>query len=313
MLFNNITLIRIIIEVGLFIMKFKKSLSLLTVIIITLALVASAYGIFSSEGKGKYEFKSLHGETVQVYGKGLYKNESVSMAAQARAQDVVTLCIGIPLLIGALYLSRKELLKGKLLLAGMLGYFLYTYASYSFYAMYNPMFLVYVLLMSASFFAFILTMMSFDLENMSSYFSPKLQVKFIGGVLIFVAVAVGLMWLKRIATPLMNGVMPTELEHYTTLIIQALDLGFVVPTAILAGVLLIKRKPFGYLLSSVMIIKESTLLIVIIAMLIGQILAGVQIGLVEIVMFSLFTLMVIYCLVLIMKNIKESNHEVREL
>ena len=290
-------------------MKFKKSLSLLTGIIIALALIASAYGVFSSEGQDKYEFKSLHGDTVQVHGKGLYKNESVSMAAQAKAQDVVTLCIGIPLLIGALYLSRKELLKGKLLLAGMLGYILYTYASYSFYAMYNPLFLVYVLLMSASFFAFTLSMISFDLGNISSYFSPKLQVKFIGGVLIFVAAAVGLMWLKRIATPLLNGIVPTELEHYTTLIIQALDLGFVVPTAILSGVLLIKRKPFGYLLASVMIIKESTLLIVIIAMLISQIIAGVQIGFIEIVMFSLFTLMVIYCLVLIMKNIKEPCKE----
>jgi hypothetical protein len=289
-------------------MKFKKSLSLLTVIIIALSLFSSAYGVFSSEGQGKYEFKSLHGEKVQVYGKGLYKNESVSMAAQARAQDMVTLCIGIPLLIGALYLSRKELLKGKLLLAGMQGYFLYTYASYSFYAMYNSLFLVYVLLMSVSFFAFTLTMLSFDLESIGSYFNPKLQVKFIGGVLIFVAVAVALMWLKRIATPLVNGVMPTELEHYTTLIIQALDLGFVVPAAILAGILLMKRNPFGYLLASVMIIKESTLLIVIIAMLVGQILAGVEIGIVEIVMFSLFTLMVICCLVLIMKNIKESGY-----
>lgn len=288
-------------------MKFKKSISLLTVIIVILSIIASAYGVFSSGGQGGFEFRSIHGEMVKVYGKGLYANESISMASQAIAQDMVTLCLGIPILIMALIIARKGMLKGKLLLGGMLGYFLYTYASYSFYAMYNSMFLVYVILMSVSFFAFTLTMMSFNIESISSSFKPKLPVKFIGGVLIFVAVLVGLMWLKRVLTPLTNGSIPEGLEHYTTLIIQALDLGFVIPAGILGGILIIKRKAFGYLLASVIIIKEAALLIVIIAMLISQMNAGVGIGLPELVMFPLFTLMVIYCLYLIMKNVIEER------
>jgi hypothetical protein len=288
---------------GLGFMKYKKSISLLTVIIIILALAASAYGIFSRGSSGISEFKSLHGETVKLYGKGLYKNESVSMAAQAIAQDIVTLCLGVPLLAIALGFARKGLLKGRLLLAGMLGYFLYTYGSYSFYAMYNSLFLIYVALMSLSFFAFTLTLMSVDVEKMNTSFKPRLPVKFIGGVLIFVAVLVALMWLKRIAVP---GV-PEGLEHYTTLIIQALDLGFVLPSAVLAGVLIIKRKAFGYLLSSVIIVKEATLLTVIIAMLISQLAAGVKVGVPELVMFPLFTLLVVYCMYLIMKNIKEEK------
>lgn len=292
-------------------MKFKKSTSVLAAIIIFLAMLASGYGVFSSEVSGKYEIKSFRGETVQLYGKGLYKNESVSMAAQAIAQDVVTLCLGVPLLIAALVLARKGMLKGRLLLAGILGYFLYTYASYSFYSMYNSLFLIYVCLMSASFFAFLLTMMSFDLDNMNSYFNPKLPVKFIGGVLIFIAVAVGLMWLKRIVPPLIAGNIPEGLEHYTTLIIQAMDLGFLLPAGILAGVLLIKRKAFGYLLASVLIIKQAALLAVIIAMLIGQAVAGVKVGLAEFVMFPLFAMLVIYCMFLILKNVQEPSYNMK--
>lgn len=284
-------------------MKFKKSISLLTCIIIILALVATAYGIFSKDGQGMAQFKSLHGETVKLYGRGLYKNESVSMAAQAIAQDIITLCLGIPVLMIALGLARKGLLKGKLLLTGMLGYFLYTYTSYSFCAMYNSLFLIYVALMSLSFFAFTLTLMSFNIEEMDTSFNSKLPVKFIGGVLIFVAILVALMWLKKIATP--N--VPEGLEHYTTLIIQAMDLGFVVPAAILAGILIIRRKAFGYLLSSVMIIKEAALLIVIVAMLVSQMAAGIKIGASEIVIFPLFTLIIIYCMYLIMKNVKEEK------
>lgn len=286
-------------------MKFKKSITVLTGIIIVLALISSSYGVFSSGGQGKIEFKSLHGEVVQVYGKGLYKNESVSMASQAIGQDIVTLCLGIPLLVAALVLARKGTLKGRLLLTGILGYFLYTYASYSFLAMYNSLFLIYVVLMSASFFAFTLTMMSYDIQNIGSYFSPKLPARFIGGVLIFIAVAVGLMWLKRIITPLTAGTVPEGLEHYTTLVIQALDLGFVLPVGILSGVLLIKRNAFGYLVSSVIIIKEAALLTVIVAMLITQRASGVQVGAAEFIIFPLFALLVIYCMFLILKNVKE--------
>ncbi|WP_215144046.1 hypothetical protein [Exiguobacterium qingdaonense] len=283
-------------------MKFRKSITILTLAIGVLALIASVYGVFSSAGQKGIEFTSLHDEVVKLHGGGLYKNESVSMVAQAVAQDVVTLCFGVPLLMVALILTRKGLLKGKLLFAGILGYFLYTYVSYTFYAMYNSLFLVYVAIMSCSFFAFTLTMISFDLKKMHTQFSSKLPVKFIGSVLIFIALLVALMWLE-----MLTHRVPDGLDHYTTLVIQALDLGFVVPIAILSGVLLMKRNAYGYLLSSVIIVKEAALLIAIIAMLIGQKNSGVNVGVIESILFPLFLAIVIFCLYLMMKNIKEGK------
>jgi hypothetical protein len=285
--------------------KYTKTISLLVLCIVVLSLAASAYGIFSSQGSGEYQFKSLNGQTVSIYGQGLYKNDSVSMAAQAKGQDIVTMIVGIPLLIVSLYLSRKGLLKGRLLLTGTLGYFLYTYISYSFLSMYNSLFLIDVMLMSVSFYAFTLSMMSFDIQNLSSHFNENLPVKFIGGFLIFTATAIGMMWLGIIIPPLTNGTLPSSLEHYTTLVIQAMDLGFVVPTAIISGILLIKRKAFGYLLASVVIIKASTMLTAISVMIIEQAYAGVQMGLEALVMFPVFNLLTIVCLVLILRNIKE--------
>lgn len=286
-------------------MKYKNLISILIVCIVVLSLSASLFGLFSSEGKGQYEFNSINGEMVKIYGKGLYKNDSVSVAAQGIAQDIVTLVLGIPLLTVSLLLTRKGLLKGKLLLTGTLGYFLYTYISYTFLWMYNPLFLVYVILMSASFFAFTLTMMSFDIESLKSAFSQKLPVKFIGGFLLFFAAAIGLMWIGMIVSSLTNNTTPSGLGHYTTLVIQGMDLGFIVPTAILSAVLLLKRKPYGYLLSSIIIIKGLTMGTALTAMIIGQAYAGVKMSIPEMTLFPLFNLMIIYCLVLIMKNIKE--------
>jgi len=108
-------------------MKYKKSITTLVLIIFILATLACSYGIFSRDISNKKEFKAVSGQTVKFYAKGLYKNDSVSCGSQAVGQDIVTLIIGLPLLLISLFMYRKNLLKGKLLLAGTLGYFLYTY------------------------------------------------------------------------------------------------------------------------------------------------------------------------------------------
>ncbi|MCL6573209.1 MAG: hypothetical protein K6T88_16250 [Bacillus sp. (in: Bacteria)] len=288
-------------------MKNQKSINLLVLFIAILSIVGTVYAIASNQGPGEYEYKSVFGETVSLYGEGLYKHDSISMASQAIAQDYVTLFLGIPLLLFSLFLSRKGLLKGKLLLTGTLGYFLYTYASYSFLSMYNSMFLAYVLLMSASFFAFTLSMMSFDIPKLPQYFNEKLPVKFIGGFFLFVSFVFAMMWLGKIVPSLFNDTAPDGLEQYTTLVIQALDLGFVIPVSIIAGILLIKRKPFGYLLAAVITLKDVTLLTALSAMIFLQIIAGVEISMAVVAILLLFNIIVIYIMFLILKNVKEGS------
>lgn len=286
-------------------MKNQRAISILVFVITIFSIMATSYAIFSNQGVGEYKYISIFGDTVLIYGKGLYKHDSVSMAAQAIAQDYVTLFFGVPLLVFSLYLYRKGLLKGHLLLTGTLGYFLYTYVSYSFLSMYNSMFLVYVILMSASFFAFLLAMMSYEIAKLPLFFKEKLPVRLIGGFLLFASFIFGMMWLGKVVQPLINHTSTEGIDHYTTLVIQALDLGFVVPVGIVSGLLLIKRKPFGYLLSSVIIIKDITLITALSAMIFLQIRAGVEVSLAVIGLVLLLNIFVIYLLVTILKNVNE--------
>lgn len=289
-------------------MKNRKTITILASLIAIFSLIAAAVGIFSSGGPGRHGFTSVHGETVMLYGRGLYQNDSVSMASQAMAQDVVTILLGIPMLIVSLSLFRKGTLKGKILLGGILAYFLYTYISYSFTSMYNCLFLMDVALMSLSFFAFVLVMMSFDMNALAESFGKKMPVKSIAGFLLFLGTAIGLMWLGKIAAPFMTGAAPAGLEHYTTMVIQAMDLGFIVPVSILSGILLLKRKVFGLLLSSIICVKGLTMLTALTAMIIGQLLSGVQVSMVEIILFPAFNLIVIAVLAALLKNIKEPSN-----
>ncbi len=287
--------------------KYKKSINILAILIATLALVACFAGLFSGSGTGEYEFKSINNEIVKIHGSGLYKNDSVSVAAQGIAADFITLVMGIPLLLISLFLTNKNSFRGRLLLTGTLGYFLYTYMSYAFLWMYNRFFIVYVILMSLSLYALILSMMSFDIEKISSHFKKSLPVKFLGGFQLFVAFAIGMLWLEKIAPSVFQEAVPAGLEHYTTLVIQGMDLGIVVPTAVLSGMLLIRRKPFGYLLSSVIILKGITMLTAISAMMINMALHSVKMSIAEIIIFPLFTLLAVMSLIILMKNIKETD------
>ena len=80
-------------------MKYRKIISFLVLLIVILSLVTSISGIFYSDSNEVFQFKSIFGETIEVYSKGIYKYNSISLVAQGIAQDIVTMVLGIPLLL----------------------------------------------------------------------------------------------------------------------------------------------------------------------------------------------------------------------
>ena len=283
-------------------MAVKNLNNVLVLLIIVLSIIASAYGFFSDNIV--YENKTIetiNGESVSLYGKGLYYNDSVSLAAQARAQDIITLIIGIPILIISLFLSNRNSIRGKLLLTGTVGYFLYTYASYSFFMMYNKFFLIYVALMSLSLICFIINISSQELKNLEKHYKQNFPRKYIGIFTIIMGIIICLLWLSLIIPSIKKA--PDVLEHYSTLVIQAMDLGFIFPLAVISGILLIKNKSLGYLLSSIVIIKGFTLTLAIVMMIVFMFFAGVNVDIIEIVIFTSFSIVCIINLYIIQKNI----------
>lgn len=279
----------------------------LSILIATLAIIVAGLGVFWQGEGQKSEFLTLHGEAVTIQGHGLYQYETVSIAAQAIAQDVVTLLVGIPLLVVSMILFKKGSLQGKLLLSGTLAYFLYTYASFAFGAAYNILFLVYVSLFSLSLFAFIFALTEIDIPTLPKHFSSGLPRRTIAIFLFVVGSFLLLAWLGRIVPALLANQPPLGLESYTTLIIQALDLGLVMPIAFLSGILLWKKSAWGYLLSSIVLIKGVTLALAVSAMAVNMILAGVQVSTGELIMFPSIAIVSGGMTVVLLRNITESG------
>lgn len=235
----------------------NPALKWLIPLIFVLALFAALAGVWPATGT-PYPLTTFRGEEVTINARGLYYWDTVSMVAQMQANDLVTLLLGLPLLAISFWLTLRGSLRGRLLLAGTLGFILYTYITMMVGAHYNALFLVYVALFSLSLFAFVLVMMSFDLPALPAHFSEKLPRGWIAGLLFFAAVFLSLAWLGRIAATFApNAVL--ALENTTSMFIQVMDLGIVVPVCVLSGVLLLRRRPWGYLLAAVGLVKFMTL------------------------------------------------------
>jgi len=287
-------------------MKNQSTLRWLIPLVGLLALFAATMGLLYQRPGQPYAYTNHRGETVLINGQGLYFYDTVSSAAQQQGNDFVTVTVGLPLLVVSSWLAFHGSLRGRLLLTGTLGFFLYTYMSMAMLTSYNALFLVYVALFSLSLYAFILSMLSFDLAQLPHHFSEGLPRRWIAGLMFLVGGFLLLAWLGRIVPPLLQGETPV-LENTTTLVIQALDLGLIMPLAILSGVLLLRRSAWGYLLASVTLLKGITLGLGVSAMAINMSLRGVPDSLGIMLPFLVITLLNILMAVLLLKNVSEKR------
>jgi hypothetical protein len=284
-------------------MKMTPALKWLIPLIFVLTLVAALAGLWPAEGT-PYPLTTFRGEEVTINARGLYYWDTVSSTAQMQANDLVALTLGLPLLAVSSWLAWRGSLRGRLLLAGTLGFILYTYITMAFGAQYNALFLVYVALFSLSLFAFVLVMMTFDLQTLPARFSDTLPRGWVAGLLFFAAAFLSLAWLGRIAATFAPGAVPA-LDNTTSMFIQAMDLGLIVPVCILSGILLLRRKPWGYLLASVGLTKFMTLGVAVSLMGLNMARVGVPVSVVELVIFPGMALAGVVMTIILLKHVRE--------
>jgi hypothetical protein len=291
-------------------MNTSKIVVWLSWLIAALALVAATIGLFYQDGGSAFSFTTLRGQTMQIYGQGLYRYDTPITAVGFKAADAVTIVLAIPLLVTSTLLYRRGSLKGGLLLTGVLAYFLYNYGSVAIAAAYNNLFLVYVAIFSASLFGFVLTLTSFDVQVLPFHFSTDIPKR---GISIFLVVSGGilaLVWLVLSVVPaLLQNRAPLEVASYTTFITGVVDIGIVAPALIVVGVLLLRRAPMGYLLATMMLVFTvtlgTTLLTAgIVQLLVGVVTVGQFIGFT--VPFAILTMIAIWLTVVLFRGFSES-------
>ena len=240
-----------------------------------LGLVATLAGLLAPDGSGPATVQSVRGEDVELFGEGLYRRDSLFKGASNVGTDVITLFVAVPLLLWSMLAYRRGSRRGALLLLGALTWFLYVYATYALSVTFNELFLVYVVLASASFFAFVLLWRTIDpapiAERVPDAVRRRTAVLMLAsGLLTF------LVWSLPLLAATVSGDAPKWLDNSSTMVTDALDLAIITPSALLAGMLLRRREPTGYLIAIVLLVLLLILAPAIIAQTISQLAAGID-------------------------------------
>jgi len=147
------------------------------------------------------------------------------------------------------------------LLTGALGYLLYVYATYALGVAYNPLYLAYLALLAASLFGLVAAFAATDRAALAAAAAdPELPHRFLSRFLLTSAGVTAVLWLQPLVTALLQGTAPAGLDVYTTTVTYALDLAVITPAAALAGVLVRRREPLGYLLAAPLLVTLVLLL-----------------------------------------------------
>lgn len=255
-------------------MKNQPALGWLVPLIAILALIAAGAGLFWQSEGSSYTFPTLYGETVQIYGQGLYEHDTVFSVGASQGADLVALFLALPLLIISSVLYHRGSLRGGFLLASALAYYLYYSASLGLVVAYNNLYLVYLALFSASFFAFILSLTMFDLPNLPSRISARLPRRGMAVFMFIAGLGTAFIWLSDVINALSTNGVPEALGVNISLITYTLDVGIIAPATLLAGIQLLRRAPLGYLLTGILTI----MLALVGAMVIGQTIMQLNIG-----------------------------------
>lgn len=265
-------------------MRIRRTVLVLCAVIGTGAAAAAVAGLLASGGSGSYPFETLRGDRVEIWGRGLYRYDTVFTAAGSRATDLVILLLGLPLLGISAAGYRRGNRRAGLLLLGTLGCFLYVYAGYALGAVaHNRLSLLHAVVFSAALWAVVLMFAAFPAAEHGALFpagtprlGPAVLMLASGTVLLVV-------WGAPLLTAALTGSAPPGLGPYSTEFTMVLDLAVIAPAAFVAGVLILRRRPFGYLLALSLLVLEVLLAPLIVAQTVAQLLAGVRFTVPEVI------------------------------
>ncbi len=230
--------------------KKNRALISLNLIIIFLLMIVTICGICSFNTGYSYEVINQYGDTVRMWGTGLYSHDSYFMAPIFIGSDFTMLVITVPLAIITLVKMRKEeSVESYVRNFSILNIILYYSASLAFGVTYNYLHLAYILLFGASFYGVGLLFVKLFAMSYSTNFNYKYSITkgmeiflILSGISLFVA------WLPDIISSLVRGSSLDLIEVYTTSITYVLDMGIISPLMFLTLYLLKKGSFIGYIL-----------------------------------------------------------------
>ncbi len=179
--------------------------------------------------------------------------------------DIVNIFIGLPILLGSMWLAWRGKLIGLLFWPGALFFVLYNYIVYIFAMPLNIAFLLNLALVTASAYTLIDLVANIDGKTIQNRLSGAVPERLSGAVL----AGLGFLFFLRVIGALANALTGQTPISETELALHIADF-LITPAWIIGGVLLWRRKEFGYVIGLGLLFQASMLFIGLIIFLLLQ-------------------------------------------
>ncbi|MEM8807888.1 MAG: hypothetical protein AAGF01_17850 [Cyanobacteria bacterium P01_G01_bin.38] len=198
-----------------------------------------------------------------LYGATIYPTDELFQTFMPN--DVVNLFIGVPILLGSMWLTRRGQLIGLLFWPGALFFMLYNYIAYVFGIPFNVMFLPYLMLVMLSTYTLIGLVASIDRREVKQRILGIVPERTLGGIL----VGLGVLFTLRVVGVMVNALVSQTSIASSEFSVLVADF-LITPAWIVGGVLLWRRETLGYLLGVGLLFQASLLFIALILFMLLQ-------------------------------------------
>jgi hypothetical protein len=171
----------------------------------------------------------------------LYR-DSEAWVREARATDLVTLLIAVPVLAVGMVLALRHSVTARLVATGALAYLAYSYAIFAFSVAPNPLTLLYIATLGTAAWALVLGIWQVDDRPIPMAGGTRQSRRATGAFLLLVPILFAAMWLGGIMQTIQGGSASEDLARLglTTNPIWALDLAFALPVVAYGGIRLLR-------------------------------------------------------------------------
>ncbi len=218
--------------------------------------------------------------------------------------DVANLLIGLPMLLGSMLLARRGKLIGLLFWPGALFFVLYNYIIYVFAMPLNAAFLLHLALVMLSVYSLIGLFASIDGKAVQQRLTNAVPERLAGGVL----AGLGLLFFLLVIGTIINALIRQTPIAETELALHTADF-LISPAWVVCGVLLWRRKAFGYVAGLGLLFQASMLFIgLIIVLLLQPLLTAAPFVLIDVVVIFTMGLICFIPLALFVRGVVSNRN-----
>ena len=184
-----------------------------------------------------------------VWAQDVYGRETAAFVDQAVAQDLVGLVVVGPALVALALAARQGSVRAHLAWLGVLAFTAYNYVIYAFAIHVGRPSLLWIAVLGLSLYALIGAVGALDADAL--HWSARVPRGTVGWFLVGVGVAFAGLWLAELAPAVVAGEVPRSARDLNLPAnpVHVLDLAFFLPAVIAAGVLVLRRRPWGLALA----------------------------------------------------------------